>query len=243
MYTRAGRRGKAIVMSPSSDIQNAAAFPAQEHEHKRAMAPALRFSGSRYWRPSLTSHQIFSQVTMTSPKAASTIGLPESRADTLFWHETWKILQSRTYEICYLPQAASTNGLYESHAGTLSNRTTARRLAGALCVRMLQQTAPPSKHSESAVPEGSIETCTSAAVQLCRKAQHFQQGQAGRPEVQCRRQAAAARNSNINQKTVPADGVLVLDDVFDQRLEQPAALPEGGLAPFLRQQHLAWLLS
>ncbi len=86
MYTRAGHRGKAIEMSPSSHSQNAAAFPAQKHI--RAMAPALRFSGSRYWRPSLTSHQIFSQVTMTSPKAASTIGLPESRADTLFWHQT-----------------------------------------------------------------------------------------------------------------------------------------------------------
>ena len=47
------------------------------------MAPAFRRSGSRYWAPSLTSHQIFSHVTITSPNAASTMGLPESRADTL----------------------------------------------------------------------------------------------------------------------------------------------------------------
>ena len=47
------------------------------------MAPAFRRSGSRYCAPSLTSHHIFSHVTMTSPNAASTMGLPESRADTL----------------------------------------------------------------------------------------------------------------------------------------------------------------
>jgi hypothetical protein len=47
------------------------------------MAPAFRRSGRRYCAPSFTSHQIFSHVTITSPNAASTMGLPESRADTL----------------------------------------------------------------------------------------------------------------------------------------------------------------
>ena len=47
------------------------------------MVPAERDSGRRYRSPSWHSHQIFSQVTITSPKAASTMGLPLSMADTL----------------------------------------------------------------------------------------------------------------------------------------------------------------
>lgn len=47
------------------------------------MAPALRRSGRRWRSPSRASQASFSQVTITSPNAASTIGLPESRADTL----------------------------------------------------------------------------------------------------------------------------------------------------------------
>ena len=47
------------------------------------MAPAERRSGRRWRSPSRASQASFSHVTMTSPNAASTIGLPESRADTL----------------------------------------------------------------------------------------------------------------------------------------------------------------
>ncbi len=47
------------------------------------MAPEERCSGRRYFSPSLISHAIFSQVTITSPKAASTKGLPESMEATL----------------------------------------------------------------------------------------------------------------------------------------------------------------
>ena len=47
------------------------------------MAPALRRSGRRWRSPSRASQASFSQVTITSPNAASTMGLPESRADTL----------------------------------------------------------------------------------------------------------------------------------------------------------------
>jgi hypothetical protein len=42
-----------------------------------------RDSGRSQRSPSLMSHQIFSQVTITSPNAASTMGFPESRAETL----------------------------------------------------------------------------------------------------------------------------------------------------------------
>lgn len=45
--------------------------------------PALRFSGLSHFSPSLQSQWIFSQVTMTSPRMASSMALPESRADTL----------------------------------------------------------------------------------------------------------------------------------------------------------------
>ena len=47
------------------------------------MTPAERASGCSQRSPSAHSQAIFSSVTMTSPKAASTIGLPESRALTV----------------------------------------------------------------------------------------------------------------------------------------------------------------
>ena len=47
------------------------------------MAPEERRSGRRYFSPSLVSHAIFSHVTITSPNAASTKGLPESMEATL----------------------------------------------------------------------------------------------------------------------------------------------------------------
>lgn len=50
------------------------------------MAPAERFSGLSQLSPSLRIQAIFSQVTITSPNAASTKGLPESRAATLQNH-------------------------------------------------------------------------------------------------------------------------------------------------------------
>ena len=47
------------------------------------MTPAERRSGRSQRSPSRASQASFSQVTITSPNAASTIGLPESRAATL----------------------------------------------------------------------------------------------------------------------------------------------------------------
>ena len=47
------------------------------------MRLAVRYSGLSQRSPSFKSQQIFSHVTVTSPNAASKIGLPESRVDTL----------------------------------------------------------------------------------------------------------------------------------------------------------------
>ena len=47
------------------------------------MMPAARDSGRSQRSPCWISHHSFSQVTMTSPKAASRTVLPESRAATL----------------------------------------------------------------------------------------------------------------------------------------------------------------
>ena len=55
-----------------------------EASDKGTMMPGARFSGLSHLWPYLSSHQIFSQVTMTSPRAASTAVLPESRDDTLY---------------------------------------------------------------------------------------------------------------------------------------------------------------
>ena len=50
---------------------------------RRTMRPGERHSGRKCRAPLLMSHCAFSQVTISSPKAASTRGLPESRAATL----------------------------------------------------------------------------------------------------------------------------------------------------------------
>ena len=47
------------------------------------MIPEDLRSGRRWRSPSRSSQAIFSQVTITSPKAASTTGFPESSAATL----------------------------------------------------------------------------------------------------------------------------------------------------------------
>ena len=58
------------------------------------MTPEDLRSGRRWRSPSRSSQAIFSQVTITSPKAASTTGFPESSAATLAAHTSgpaeWK---------------------------------------------------------------------------------------------------------------------------------------------------------
>lgn len=55
----------------------------QGEKRKSTMIPADLYSGFNHFCPFLSSHQIFSHVTMTSPRAASTAVLPDSLDETL----------------------------------------------------------------------------------------------------------------------------------------------------------------
>lgn len=183
--------------------------------------PGLRFSGSNQRWPSLHSQWIFSHVTITSPRMASSMALPESRADTLHIQHTC---------VCYL---------FVCTASEYSH--TSRSL-----LREWRPAWPCRSHVRT--PCACVRVCVCCCVHknrcflarahvLCTDRWQIQCHEISFDQIQCQQLRLSCQNETTDTfyqpKTTPADGLLVLDDELEQDLQHTPAIIEAGLLPHL----------